>query len=476
MAKALIDFFDKKYKKKKKVTVETNRSSAATMDLVVEDGEDYEGEDADLADILAASETPQERAIREAADVGQSAVDDHAVSMTRARAVRDMAAQGVVISAAQQQSAIKIFPKISGLAIKIRDSGPIRHIWDKTVVEHPPNPKYGAQLKYPARRNTTRWDSEFDCLTSSRAFADASKAITSNKDLKLQTFKLTVEQNNLANDLHDMLSAFKTITSLFQSGATLIIEVLPAFHDLDVRLKMMANDVTLAPVCRVAAYAAHLQCDKYYDLFSECEAVAFCIACCPDRKLQWFRDRGWNEVQIAKLRQDIIDRFRSCYRTTPPTLPAETITSTSGADRWAPPQRTPIFHDPNNIETYLDADPIPTLVDQTVLQYWDCRLQRTPDVARFCLSYISAPGKSFSLSSSTLGILSQPLYFTATSVEPERTFSKGRNQIDWNQQSMGQDTFNPRMVMESWADAPWFDLNIAARVLEENCRPLRSKT
>lgn len=108
--KALIDFFDKK---KKKVTVETNRSSAATMDLVVEDGEDYEGEDADLADILAASETPQERAIREAADVGQSAVDDHAISMTRARAVRDMAAQGVVISAAQQQSAIKIFPKVS---------------------------------------------------------------------------------------------------------------------------------------------------------------------------------------------------------------------------------------------------------------------------------------------------------------------------------------------------------------------------
>lgn len=65
--------------------------------------------------------------------------------------------------------------------------------------------------------------------------------------------------------------------------------------------------------------------------------------------------------------------------------------------------------------------------------------------------------------------------YTATSVEAERAFSKGRNQIDWNQESMGQETFNPRMVMESWAKAPWFNMETAARVIEEHSRCLRAK-
>lgn len=64
---------------------------------------------------------------------------------------------------------------------------------------------------------------------------------------------------------------------MFQSDVALVIDVLPAFYDLDFRLQKMTEDTTLAPVCRVAAHAARLQCDKYYDLLSECEATSFSL-------------------------------------------------------------------------------------------------------------------------------------------------------------------------------------------------------
>lgn len=40
---------------------------------------------------------------------------------------------------------------------------------------------------------------------------------------------------------------------------------------------------------------------------------------------------------------------------------------------------------------------------------------------------------------------------------------------------MGQETFNGRGVMESWIDAPWFDMELAARMIAESGRALRSK-
>lgn len=126
---------------------------------------------------------------------------------------------------------------------------------------------------------------------------------------------------------------------MFQSHVTLIIDVLPVFLDLELRLQSMSNDARLLPVCRVAAHAGLLQCQKYFILFQECEAVAFSngrymhihvlcestlttqSVCCPDRKLQWFRDRGWSDDHINKLRQDVITRFNTNYKSAPDHQP-----------------------------------------------------------------------------------------------------------------------------------------------------------
>ncbi|EIM91657.1 uncharacterized protein STEHIDRAFT_49378 [Stereum hirsutum FP-91666 SS1] len=336
---AILDYFDTHYKPKKRTVVvagtqssDRTRSGPVTtlpsaaesrdVEVTAVEGEEYHGEDAELADIMEASLTAEEKAIIERSDAGQSAHDEAVVSMIRERATREMAARGVVIPDAEMKAATKIFPKISGLAVKVRDSAVVRYKWRKVAEANPPNPKYGSDLKYLATRNKTRWDSEFSTLNSHRAFLKAVDIIVADKDLKLQTFKLTAVQKTLASDLHDMLAPFKKVMAVFQSHVTLIIDVLPVFLDLELRLQSMSNDARLLPVCRVAAHAGLLQCQKYFILFQECEAVAFSNVCCPDRKLAWFRDRGWSDDQIDKLREGVITRFNKDYKSAPDNQPA----------------------------------------------------------------------------------------------------------------------------------------------------------
>ncbi|KAJ6573751.1 hypothetical protein DFH09DRAFT_868148, partial [Mycena vulgaris] len=44
----------------------------------------------------------------------------------------------------------------------------------------------------------------------------------------------------------------------------------------------------------------------------------------------------------------------------------------------------------------------------------------------------------------------------ATSVDGERSFSEGRNQCAWNQQSMSSQTFREQMSLGAWSKAPFF--------------------
>ncbi|KAK7021592.1 hypothetical protein R3P38DRAFT_2527326, partial [Favolaschia claudopus] len=63
---------------------------------------------------------------------------------------------------------------------------------------------------------------------------------------------------------------------------------------------------------------------------------------------------------------------------------------------------------------------------------------------------------------------------TATSVDSERAFSEGRNQIAWNQHSMSSQAFRAQMSLASWSDAPFFDLQATVAALNRQIRPLRA--
>jgi hypothetical protein len=45
----------------------------------------------------------------------------------------------------------------------------------------------------------------------------------------------------------------------------------------------------------------------------------------PDKKLEWFKQRGWTADEIAEVRKLVVDRFNNSYCTaspSPPTAPA----------------------------------------------------------------------------------------------------------------------------------------------------------
>jgi len=58
-------------------------------------------------------------------------------------------------------------------------------------------------------------------------------------------------------------------------------------------------------------------------------------------------------------------------------------------------------------------------------------------------------------------------------MDVERAFSEGRNQVNWNQQTMTSQTFRSQMCTGLWYKAPWFSLDHAEDTIDEEARPLR---
>jgi hypothetical protein len=67
------------------------------------------------------------------------------------------------------------------------------------------------------------------------------------------------------------------------------------------------------------------------------------------------------------------------------------------------------------------------------------------------------------------------LYQPATSVEAERVFSEGRNQVQWNQESLSSQTFRAEMSMGAWTKAPWFNIDRAVQLIASRSSRLRTK-
>jgi hypothetical protein len=110
---------------------------------------------------------------------------------------------------------------------------------------------------------------------------------------------------------------------------------------------------------------------------------------------------------------------------------------------------------PDDMNSYLDIPPIPSLNGKTVLQYWSAEKPTQPSLAEMGLTYCSAP---------------------ATSVDGERAFSEGRNQCAWNQRSMSSQTFREQMSLGAWYEAPFFKLDVAEQIIETHSRPLRGSS
>ncbi|KAK6996061.1 hypothetical protein R3P38DRAFT_2800106 [Favolaschia claudopus] len=209
-----------------------------------------------------------------------------------------------------------------------------------------------------------------------------------------------------------------------------------------------SNSDDIADICRVAAYSRSLVLNKYIDLIPNCEAYEFAIVLFPHLTLDWFKQNGRSSTQIQRIRESIVARYEELFKTTSQPSPARPSAPQPQAPppgrvrrRFAapigPPTPSAPKQIPNDIHSYLDTPPLPSLEGKTVLQYWSAEKATQPDLAEMALTYCSAP---------------------STSVDGER---------------MSSQTFREQMSLGAWSDAPFFDLDVAEGIIEQHASSLR---
>ncbi|KAI0662356.1 ribonuclease H-like domain-containing protein, partial [Cubamyces menziesii] len=465
----LLSFFNKQYKRKRGAAATPTPMAAAST--TPHDPVEHE-----LQEILGGIETEMEAISRLIIDSGRVEHDETAVTGIREQAIREMSRRGVTYTPAQAASAIRVLPKHAALAVKTRDNGHVRDTFERLVLQYPADRRYG-EYRTLSPRNATRWGSDYKLLQSYHALQTAVDKLLS-LPLGLGNLRLSAEEANLTKNLRDMLAPVEEVTKAFQTDdVPLIMDVIPAYDQLQRDFCAMSNDTSLPSICRVAAHAAYLMTRKYYSRLDECEAYFFAIVLCPDRKLQWFYNHGWTQSDVAQILNMIKRRFLEKFKTSP-SGSSESAPATEGVHRWrqsavasAPSEAT--TYDLDSITHYLSLPPHPLPPGTTVLQYWNSQLDITPCLATMALAYTSAPGESPSASVEESVNLCDPLDIASTA-PAEREFSEGRTMINWNQEGMSSQTFRAKMCVSAWSGAPWYNEEVAVQIITDTSRSLRT--
>ncbi|QRV80904.1 hAT family dimerization protein [Ceratobasidium sp. AG-Ba] len=313
-----------------------------------------------------------------------------------------------------------------------------------------------------AGRMPTRWNTDYECLLSLKELKPCVQMLTAQTENNLRDLTLEDEQWDLLDQLVRVLRIFKEATDLFsQSEVPLVHEVVPVFVCMRQRLERVRDDggERLHPLIRAAAHSALLVYNKYMGLFTESEVYWIAIVMCPDRKLQWLRDNGCSESDIAQVYAMVVARFNS-FNPSPPA-PGDaldegaTLGDLNDQDDWIfkrEPSATSKFQ-LGSIEGYLRTEPVSSEVIRLAggpLRYWESQtsFKSYSSLARFAIDYLSAP---------------------ASSVDVERAFSCGRLMNNHLQHQMLPDTFCAKMALQSWFETPLLrDVDEVAALLQDH--------
>ncbi|KAJ7732837.1 hypothetical protein B0H16DRAFT_1732564 [Mycena metata] len=275
--------------------------------------------------------------------------DTHTARSIRGKAVAHMAELVVVISKRDNRQALGIFPKVTGLARKVHDSGSVASVFNGLVDTAKAAGKIKTDKTTLDRRCPTRWNADFDCLYAHSIFKIA---------------------GDLVDELSDVLSLFDEMTLHFsQSETPLISDSIGALEDLLTSLRNVRDDDETSDVVRVAACAGVMVAEKYISLTDECEVYSIAIVMSPDKKLDWFRSRKWKDEDIERIKNLAIDRWEESYKafskasTAPATSePSNGASTGERRNRWkvVPTKITTTPNGPDRIQAYLAEPPIST--------------------------------------------------------------------------------------------------------------------
>ncbi|KAF8495270.1 hypothetical protein F5888DRAFT_1794991 [Russula emetica] len=295
--------------KKKVIKISAGSRRQAGHPRNVPTGTIYEEELIVLDNGDSEAESDKDEAIEEEAavsaatcegDDGQSVHDDSVVKTLWGRPIQIMNDKGV------------LFP-LAGLARHVHDGATLKEKFDKLVQE---DEELEGSKKALDRRVTTWWNSDLTCLEAHVHFKNIIQQLTGVATNKLQAYRLSGQQWELADDLIEVLMIFDGPTKLFsQSQVPLIVDAVPILEAIEESMVAVRNDsdAQLPNVIRVAAQAALLLIDKYSIFTSDCELYQIAIVMCPNRKLKWFKDHGRTAAQIKEIKKMVVKRWEESY-------------------------------------------------------------------------------------------------------------------------------------------------------------------
>ncbi|KAI0246221.1 hypothetical protein BJV78DRAFT_1277267 [Lactifluus subvellereus] len=305
-----ISFFFKQPRKKIIIKVAAGSCRQAEEVIIVDNGDSEVESDEDEA----IEEEAAVSADAEEGDNGQIAHDNSVVKTLQGRAIQIMKDQGIVIENEDKKIALQLFPCVAGLAHRVHDSATLKEKFDKLVQE---DDELEGNKKALDRRVTTWWNSDLTCLEAHVHFKNVIQQLTGVATNKLQAYRLSDQQWDLADDLIEALMIFDAPTKLFlQSQVPLIVDAVPMLEEIEESMVAVrdADDEKLPTVIRVAAQAALLLIDKYSIFTSDCELYQIAIVMCPDHKLKWFKDHRQTAAQIKEIKKLVIKCWEESYR------------------------------------------------------------------------------------------------------------------------------------------------------------------
>ncbi|TEB25601.1 hypothetical protein FA13DRAFT_1637160 [Coprinellus micaceus] len=315
-----MSFFFRKRKSSKKV-----KKNADGLDELIDVDEPDNGDEEDDAVALKEIE----------ADDAQLADDDGYVTHGKAvvysmheEAIRYMEAEKAIsLDKKEINEALGIMPKVAGLARHIHDSGDLKERFDNLVSG---DSTLDGSKRTLDRRVPTCWNSDHACLQAHQYFRTQVEQMIGLTGTKLRAYALSERQWKISDDLVDALRIFEEPTRLFSNASVpLIVNVIPAFDDLRLSLEGIRDDDdeenNISPVMRVAAHAALMMVDKYETMSWECPIYYVAIVMCPDRKMQWLKNRPAYDWRTLKYIKDLVIKyFEDKYQTSAlPGAPTE---------------------------------------------------------------------------------------------------------------------------------------------------------
>ncbi|KAF7319813.1 Dimer-Tnp-hAT domain-containing protein [Mycena kentingensis (nom. inval.)] len=494
-AKVFISFFFKPPRKKKQAALEESADGQKDNDddvaMEVDDEEDEEhvAPEDEMVEDDVANDVDSIDAAREAHDATRVlTVREQAKKEAKEWYVRSNGAP-LEMTAAEEKTALGIFPKVAGLARRVHDTTILQEAFAALVeADNKHKAKENAEAlaakkeaphEIPEQKSTlgrrmpTRWNTDLDCLTDYADFKDPVTELCSSPRYKLGKYLLDTKQFALVDQMIPALDPFERITALFsRAEVPLIYQVLPLMEALEHDLVRIRDDVHRAPVVRIASHATLILLGKYYALTDDCETYATALFMCPNKKDKaLLANADWAPETVAIFRERAIKEFHNDNpdqaeeaAAPPPTRPkkkkrAKDATHVDDLIDDYDNNSMATATNQDTIEAYFAAPPVPVIEIRSVgkpgpngagkgdvCDYWEKAKATRPRLAKFALKHLTAP---------------------ASSVDAERAFSNGRLQVNHLQHGMSSQTFKARVALHSWDGCPFFPPGTAERLLAE---------